>query len=199
MLKELLGEFPNLVMTTDLSCSTALHTAAAQGHIDVVNFLLEIDSNLAKIARNNGKTVLHSAARMGHLEVVKALVSKDPSTGFRTDKKGQTALHMAVKGQNEDIVLELIRPDPSVLKLEDNKGHTALHIAIKKGRTQVLTCFFFICMNFSFLRHMLLYMKYTKVLKRDLYYEIELNGGIALKLKILVGISMSVNWLTLFS
>ncbi|KDO51601.1 hypothetical protein CISIN_1g006802mg [Citrus sinensis] len=136
VLKELLGEFPNLVMTTDLSCSTALHTAAAQGHIDVVNFLLEIDSNLAKIARNNGKTVLHSAARMGHLEVVKALVSKDPSTGFRTDKKGQTALHMAVKGQNEDIVLELIRPDPSVLKLEDNKGNTALHIAIKKGRTQ---------------------------------------------------------------
>ncbi|KAK9200477.1 hypothetical protein WN944_015675 [Citrus x changshan-huyou] len=140
VLKELLGEFPNLVMTTDLSCSTALHTAAAQGHIDVVNFLLEIDSNLAKIARNNGKTVLHSAARMGHLEVVKALVSKDPSTGFRTDKKGQTALHMAVKGQNEDIVLELIRPDPSVLKLEDNKGHTALHIAIKKGRTQIVRC-----------------------------------------------------------
>ncbi|KDO51600.1 hypothetical protein CISIN_1g006802mg [Citrus sinensis] len=140
VLKELLGEFPNLVMTTDLSCSTALHTAAAQGHIDVVNFLLEIDSNLAKIARNNGKTVLHSAARMGHLEVVKALVSKDPSTGFRTDKKGQTALHMAVKGQNEDIVLELIRPDPSVLKLEDNKGNTALHIAIKKGRTQIVRC-----------------------------------------------------------
>ncbi|KAH9726618.1 ANK REP REGION domain-containing protein [Citrus sinensis] len=166
VLKELLGEFPNLVMTTDLSCSTALHTAAAQGHIDVVNFLLEIDSNLAKIARNNGKTVLHSAARMGHLEVVKALVSKDPSTGFRTDKKGQTALHMAVKGQNEDIVLELIKPDPSVLKLEDNKGNTALHIAIKKGRTQVW--------------------------KRHLYYEIELNGGIALKLKILVGISMSI-------
>lgn len=140
VLKELLGEFPNLVMTTDLSCSTALHTAAAQGHIDVVNFLLEIDSNLAKIARNNGKTVLHSAARMGHLEVVKALVSKDPSTGFRTDKKGQTALHMAVKGQNEDIVLELIRPDPSVLKLEDNKGNTALHIAITKGRTQIVRC-----------------------------------------------------------
>lgn len=140
VLKELLGEFPNLVMTTDLSCSTALHTAAAQGHIDVVNFLLEIDSNLAKIARNNGKTVLHSAARMGHLEVVKALVSKDPSTGFRTDKKGQTALHMAVKGQNEDIVLELIKPDPSVLKLEDNKGNTALHIAIKKGRTQIVRC-----------------------------------------------------------
>lgn len=64
-------------MTTDLSNSTALHTAATQGHIDVVKLLLESDSNLAKIARNNGKTVLHSAARMGHLEVVKALLNKD--------------------------------------------------------------------------------------------------------------------------
>ncbi|KAL6343253.1 hypothetical protein AAG906_022169 [Vitis piasezkii] len=113
--------FPNLAMTTDSSNSTALHTAAAQGHIDVVHLLLETDPNLAKIARNNGKTVLHSAARMGHLEVLKALVSKDPSIVFRTDKKGQTALHMAVKGQNVEIVHALLKPDPSVMSLEDNK------------------------------------------------------------------------------
>lgn len=129
-------------MTTDLSCTTALHTAATQGHIDIVNLLLETDVNLVKIARNNGKTVLHSAARMGHLEVVRSLLSKDPSTGFRTDKKGQTALHMAVKGQNEGIVQELVKPDPSVMNVEDNKGNTALHIAITKNRAQVLPPFF---------------------------------------------------------
>ncbi|CAN1253530.1 Ankyrin repeat-containing protein At5g02620 [Linum perenne] len=79
----------------------------------------ETDSNLAKIARNNGKTVLHSAARMGHLEVVHSLLINDPSSGLRTDKKGQTALHMAVKGQNVEIVMELLKPDPSVASLED--------------------------------------------------------------------------------
>ncbi|CAN6563869.1 unnamed protein product [Malus baccata var. baccata] len=123
-------------MTTDLSNSTALHTAATQGHIDIVNLLLETDSNLAKIARNNGKTVLHSAARMGHLEVVKSLLRKDPSAAFRTDLKGQTALHMAVKGHNEEIVLELLKPDPSVLTVEDNKGNNALHTATRKGHIQ---------------------------------------------------------------
>lgn len=137
VLQELLRSFPNLIMTTDPSNSTALHTAAAQGHTHVVDMLLDIDSNLAKIARNNGKTVLHTAARMGHLEIVRSLLSKDPEIGFRTDKKGQTALHMAAKGQNVDIVLELIKPNPAVLALEDNKGNTALHIAIKKGRVQV--------------------------------------------------------------
>ncbi|KAL0392429.1 UNVERIFIED_CONTAM: Ankyrin repeat-containing protein [Sesamum radiatum] len=140
VLKELLRFFPSLVMTTDTTNSTALHTAAAQGHIDVVNLLLDIDSNLAKIARNNGKTVLHTAARMGRLDVVKSLLEKDPSIGFRTDRKGQTALHMAVKGQNVEIVTELIKPDPAVLGLEDNKGNTALHIATRKGRNQIVQC-----------------------------------------------------------
>lgn len=141
VLKELLQSFPNLVMTTDSSNSTALHTAAAQGHIDAVNLLLETDSNLAKIARNNGKTVLHTAARMGHFEVVKSLLRKDSGIGFRPDKKGQTALHMAVKGQSVEIVLELGKPDPAVLNLEDNKGNTALHIATGKGKAEVFFTF----------------------------------------------------------
>eukprot|EP00268_Persea_americana_P064723 TRINITY_DN8546_c0_g2_i1.p1 TRINITY_DN8546_c0_g2~~TRINITY_DN8546_c0_g2_i1.p1 ORF type:complete len:414 (+),score=70.39 TRINITY_DN8546_c0_g2_i1:487-1728(+) len=125
-------------MTADSSNSTALHTAATQGHIDVVNLLLETDTSLAKIAKNNGKTALHSAARMGHLEVVKSLLCKEPSFNFRTDKKGQTALHMAVKGQNAEIVHELLKPNSSVIGLEDNKGSTALHIATRKGRVQIV-------------------------------------------------------------
>ncbi|KAK4790602.1 hypothetical protein SAY86_017906 [Trapa natans] len=127
-------------MTTDSACSTALHTAAAQGHTEIVNFLLETHANLAKIARNNGKTVLHSAARMGRLEVVRLLLNTDPISTFRTDRKGQTALHMAIKGQSEDIVLELLKPDPSVLTVEDNKGNTALHIATRKARLQMVRC-----------------------------------------------------------
>lgn len=140
VLKELLGVFPNLAMTTGPCNATALLTASSQGHIDVVNLLLETNSNLAKIARNNGKTVLHSAARMGHLEVVNALLHKDPSIAFMTDKKGQTALHMAVKGYSAEIVLELLKPDPLVLHLEDSKGNSTLHIAAKKGRTQIVEC-----------------------------------------------------------
>ena len=137
VLKELLRAFPALDMTTSTSNSTALDTAATQGHIDIVNLLLETGANLVKIARSNGKTALHSAARMGHIEVVKSILRKDPSIGLRIDKKGQTALHMAVKGHNNQMVLELLKPDPSVISLEDNKGNTALHIAMRKGRPDV--------------------------------------------------------------
>ncbi|URD80325.1 Ankyrin repeat-containing protein [Musa troglodytarum] len=125
-------------MTTNSLNSTALDTAATQGHIDVVNLLLETDASLAKIARNNGKTVLHSAARMGHVLVVKSLLDKDPSIGLRIDKKGQTAFHMAVKGQNVEIVMELLKPDKSIINLEDNKGNKPLHIATRKGNPKIL-------------------------------------------------------------
>ncbi|GJX05547.1 zinc finger, CCHC-type containing protein [Tanacetum coccineum] len=64
VLKGLSSSFPNLVMTTDLSSSTALLTTLVQGHVDVVNLLLGADSNPAKIARNNDQTVLHTAARI---------------------------------------------------------------------------------------------------------------------------------------
>ncbi|CAI0451913.1 unnamed protein product [Linum tenue] len=70
---------PELAMTVDLSNTTALHTAAMQGHIEIVNFLLEAGSSIATIARSNGKTALHSAARNGHVAVVRALVSAEPA------------------------------------------------------------------------------------------------------------------------
>lgn len=124
-------------MTVDLSNTTALHTAATQGHIDVVNYLLDVYGSLALIARSNGKTALHSAARNGHLEVVRALLRKDPGIVTRTDKKGQTALHMAAKGTSLELVQVLLNCDPALVNSVDTKGNSALHIAARKGRCQV--------------------------------------------------------------
>ncbi|CAN1230701.1 Ankyrin repeat-containing protein At5g02620 [Linum grandiflorum] len=132
VLRVLMEAYPELAMTVDLSNTTALHTAAMQGHIEIVNFLLEAaGSSLATIARSNGKTALHSAARNGHTEVVRALVTAEPGIATRTDKKGQTALHMAVKGQKIDVVEELIKASPETLNLVDNKGNTPLHQIVK--------------------------------------------------------------------
>ncbi|KAF8395051.1 hypothetical protein HHK36_018990 [Tetracentron sinense] len=138
VLKVLLKALPELSMTADLSNTTALHTAAMQGHIEVVNFLLESGSSLVTIARSNGKTALHSAARNGHLEVVKALLSKEPGITARIDKKGQIPLHMAVKGRNIELVEELMKSGPSLINMVDTKGNTALHIATRKGRAQIV-------------------------------------------------------------
>nr|XP_017233895.1 PREDICTED: ankyrin repeat-containing protein At5g02620-like isoform X2 [Daucus carota subsp. sativus] len=134
----LMEAHPELSMTVDMANTTALHTAATQGHREVVYYLLEMESSLANIARSNGKTALHSAARNGHVDIVKALLSKEPGLATRTDKKGQTALQMAAKGQNMEVVEELIRADPSSINMTDNKGNTALHTATRKGRVQIV-------------------------------------------------------------
>lgn len=129
---------PNLSMTYDSTNTTALQMAATQGHIEVVDFLLESGSGLATISRSNGKTSLHSAARNGHVEVVRALLDKEPGITVRTDKKGQTPLHMAVKGQNLQIVEMLVMSDPTSINLVDTKGNSPLHIATRKGRFEIV-------------------------------------------------------------
>ncbi|CAA3015691.1 ankyrin repeat-containing At5g02620-like [Olea europaea subsp. europaea] len=129
---------PQLLATVDQSNTTALHTAAAQGHIQVVDFLLEKNSSLATIARNNGKTALHSSARNGHFEVVKGILSKEQGISTWKDKKGQTALHMAAKGHSTEVIEALVASDPVLVTMVDGKGNTALHIATRKGRTQIV-------------------------------------------------------------
>ncbi|KAJ1297699.1 hypothetical protein BS78_01G396800 [Paspalum vaginatum] len=138
VVRELLQALPQLSMTVDASNTTALNTAATQGHMDVVRLLLQADGSLALIARSNGKTALHSAARNGHVEVVRALLEAEPSIALRTDKKGQTALHMAAKGTRLDLVDALLAAEPALLNQTDNKDNTALHIAARKARHEII-------------------------------------------------------------
>lgn len=154
---------PELSMTVDVANTTALHSAANQGHIQMVNYLLEAESSLATIAKSNGKTALHSAARNGHVEVVKALLNKEARMASRTDKKGQTALHMAVKGQNLEVVEELIRADAKLINIVDTKGNTALHIASRKGRAQV--CCLLACMLVFLMFRVLEFEKFLHTIK----------------------------------
>nr|GEY44905.1 ankyrin repeat-containing protein At5g02620-like [Tanacetum cinerariifolium] len=88
---------PKLSMTTDISNTTFFHTTATQGNIDVMNYLLEIESSLASIKRTNRKTTSHSASRNGHYRVVEALLEKARGILAR-NYKGQTALRVVAKG-----------------------------------------------------------------------------------------------------
>ncbi|GJX88447.1 ankyrin repeat-containing protein [Tanacetum coccineum] len=96
---------PELSMTTDISNTTFLHTTTTQGNIDLMNYLLEIESSRASIARSNWKTTLHPASRNGHHRVVEALLEKAPGILGR-NYKGQTALRMVAKGKYSEKLKE---------------------------------------------------------------------------------------------
>lgn len=61
------------ITTTDNRQNTGVHMAAANGHLPVVQFLLE-KVDLKNAQNSMGDTPLHWAAVNNHLEVVKFLV-----------------------------------------------------------------------------------------------------------------------------
>ncbi|CAN6624508.1 ankyrin repeat-containing protein Yar1p [Trichomonascus vanleenenianus] len=64
-------------LRAEYSEATLLHMAAANGHLEVVKYILELvgdsASKLVDIQNDSGNTALHWAALNGHLDVVKAL------------------------------------------------------------------------------------------------------------------------------
>ncbi|HZV53798.1 MAG TPA: ankyrin repeat domain-containing protein [Rhodocyclaceae bacterium] len=79
----------------------ALHYAAFNGHVEVVQFLVSKGAALDMPAPNR-QTALMFAARNGHLEVVKILVEADADMDM-DDPEGNTALDIALKAGNSQI------------------------------------------------------------------------------------------------
>ncbi|KAK4484087.1 hypothetical protein RD792_011307 [Penstemon davidsonii] len=138
IVKELVSKWPELCKVCNASNTSPLYSAAIQGHLEVVNAILDADLSV-RIVRKNGKTALHTTARYGLLNIVKALIIRDSGIVSIKDKKGQTALHMAVKGQDACVVDELLEADYSILNERDKKGNTAVHIATRKSRSQIVS------------------------------------------------------------
>ena len=85
---------------------TALHYCAAEGRLEVCQYLLDQKADI-DAASPNGTTPLMMAARQGHFDVVKLLLWEhaDPQ---RKSESGQTALSMALRGGFEQAA-QLIR------------------------------------------------------------------------------------------
>jgi ankyrin repeat protein len=76
---------------------TALHSAARNGHVEVVRALLTMDPGIATRIDKKGQTALHMAVKGQNIEVVEELIVADPSAVNRIDTKGNTPLHIATR------------------------------------------------------------------------------------------------------
>lgn len=91
---------------------TALHHAAANGHLQIVRFLVLKGANLT--ARNeSGQTVLHIAAERGHEGVIEHALNQGDTGDAKAfidwvDDEGYTALHRAAAGGHEECVRVLV-------------------------------------------------------------------------------------------
>lgn len=112
---------------------TALHTAAKNGYLDFVKYLIEAGAN---VNQKDGrlKVALHLASSGGHLDVVKALVEAG-SCLDDIDKLGRSPLIWATAGRYVDVVQFLLTAGASITT---SRNWHALHEACKAGYIELV-------------------------------------------------------------
>lgn len=119
----------------DESGWSALHSACAQGNIDVVRELLALKAKVEE-RTHHGQTALHLAVHSGSLDCVSELLKYDVSINAATFHEKATALHMACTEGYALITQELVRHGADVEALNILQ-RTPLHCAAMSGRTDV--------------------------------------------------------------
>ena len=106
MVKALLKENPNLVLSKDNNDFTPLHYAANEDHKDVVELLL---ANKAEVdaKEKNGFTPLHAVALFDHKDVAELLLTHGADVNAKAND-GSTPLHYAALYGHKDVA-ELLR------------------------------------------------------------------------------------------
>uniref|UniRef100_A0A7N1A0Y7 PGG domain-containing protein n=1 Tax=Kalanchoe fedtschenkoi TaxID=63787 RepID=A0A7N1A0Y7_KALFE len=115
-----------------------LHIAAMQGHLAIVQVLLDADSELCRTFGQSNATPLISAAARGHVGVVKELLSNDTGLLEISKSNGKNALHLSARQGHVEVVKALLSKDPQLARRTDKKGQTALHMAVKGVNCQVV-------------------------------------------------------------
>lgn len=115
---------------------TALQAGSQNGHLDVIQVLLNHNSDI-EIEDKDGDRAVHHAA-FGDEPAVIELLSKASGDLNARNKRRQTALHIAINKGHLNVVKTLLELNchPS---LQDSEGDTPLHDAISKEQDEMLS------------------------------------------------------------
>ncbi|XP_066274823.1 ankyrin repeat and death domain-containing protein 1A-like isoform X2 [Branchiostoma lanceolatum] len=109
-----------------------LHCAAQNGHVDVIQFILEdLESFDLNGKDKNGKTAFHIGAEHGKLEPVEYLIGAGCDVNARS-KDGSTAVHYASKNGHPEVLTKIIQAGAEVNE-RDKDGKTPLHLSAEEG------------------------------------------------------------------
>ncbi|VDL67349.1 unnamed protein product [Nippostrongylus brasiliensis] len=117
-----------------------LHLAAQNGHVRVVNVLVQDHGASLEAITLDNQTALHFSAKYGQLVVSQTLLALGANPNARDDK-GQTPLHLAAENDYPDVVklfLKMKQNNRGVLTAIDHNGFTCAHIAAMKGSLAVV-------------------------------------------------------------
>ena len=124
----------------DQGGGTAILDASANGHLDIVEFLLQAkaDPNIAE--RRNGETALYAASASGHANVVDMLLRSGAGPNIKTTRQGSAPCHIAAERNHIEVVIVLLNSSSVNLNTQGctQNQPTALHLAAKWGFSEIV-------------------------------------------------------------
>ena len=114
--------------------ATPLHSAARNGRLDVVKFLLAHGADVNSV-RDDSESSLHEAAFQGQLDAARFLIDSAARLNGK-GTHGYTPLHWSIEQGHADVVRLLLArgADPEVI---DDTGNTPLQQAFRLGKAEI--------------------------------------------------------------
>ncbi|KAG8232600.1 hypothetical protein J437_LFUL010721, partial [Ladona fulva] len=120
----------------ELGASTPLMEAAQEGHLDLVRYLLQSNSNV-RAQTQTGDTALTYACENGHTDVADLLLTYNADLEHESEG-GRTPLMKACRAGHQCTVQFLISKGADVNKQTTNNDHTPLSLACAGGHLSVV-------------------------------------------------------------
>lgn len=117
---------------------TPLSMAAANGHLDCVQMLLEVPGIAVNLPDNEGETPLAKAAYHDYPEVIKLLLAAPGIDINAANEAGDNAFHMAIFGESPECARLLFDAPGFDIAKACTEGRTPLHLAASCGLGQWL-------------------------------------------------------------
>ncbi|XP_067661816.1 serine/threonine-protein phosphatase 6 regulatory ankyrin repeat subunit B-like [Haliotis asinina] len=114
-----------------------LHIACQSGHIDVVQYLLSLNSIDINSRGWKKRTPVMSAAKGGHKEVIELLINHRADLSI-SGKGGDNILHIACQSGHIDVVQYLLSLNSLDINSRGRKKRTPVMFAAKRGNRDVV-------------------------------------------------------------
>jgi len=126
---------------------TDLHLPSESGHLTLVKYLVEIDSQGLENQNYDHETPLHLAARNGNVYLVNYL-NENGCNINSASANGATCLHIGCENGHYTTVAYILKHGAEVTA-NYSAGQTPLHIAASRGQSKILELLFLHNANFS--------------------------------------------------